>query len=134
VPELPVALSLDDPPVEPFGRAGRDIASIDSQPLEYGLARSGKLLDGVHDLDLFDQSQMVQQCLVRVLVDARLVAAQIDRHAILFAVVQGRQQALAGSHGFGGSRHWIPFVTHRYRSAKASNDHYRVSCRKYNRQ
>ena len=45
-------------------------------------------------------AQVLQQRLVGELVDAGLVAAQVDRHAVGRLVVERRQQALAGGHGF----------------------------------
>ena len=102
VPEPAVALPLDDAALEIGRRAGGDVPRIDVEPLQQGLARPGKLLHGVHDDHRVVDSQKFRHRLVGKLVDARLVPAQIDRHAIGNLVVEGRQDALPGGHGFAG--------------------------------
>ena len=87
MPQPAVALACDDSALEIGGRSGRDVPRIDVKPLQQGLAGPGQLLHGVHDHRVVDP-QVLQQGLVGELVDPRLVAAQIDRHAIRDFMVQ----------------------------------------------
>ena len=100
VPQPPVATVLHDRALEAGRRLGGNVAGIDVEPLEHRLARLGKLLNGVHDDDLVGNAQVLQQRLVGELVDARLVAAQVDRHAVGRLVVQCGQHPLARGHRF----------------------------------
>ena len=98
VPKPASAEILLNPPVESLGCLGCDVTRIDVESLQYGLAGLGQLLDGVHDDHLILDVQVLQQGLVGQLVNARLVAAQIDRHPIGRFVVQGLPQPIAGGH------------------------------------
>ena len=48
-------------------------------------------------------AQVLEQRLVGELVDARLVAAQVDRHAVGHFVVERLEHPLAGRHGLARS-------------------------------
>ena len=100
VPQPPVAAVLPDCAVEPGRGLGGDIAGIDVEPLQYRLARLGQLLHGVHDDDAVLDAQVLDERLVGELMDARLVSAQVDRHAVGDFVVDRLQEALAGGHRF----------------------------------
>ncbi len=59
--------------------------------VEHCLAGPGQLLDGVHDFDLFGHPEALEQRLVGELVDAGLVAAQIDGNPVGLLVIERRE-------------------------------------------
>ena len=103
VPQPPTAMVLLDVVPEAGCGLGGDVARIDMEPLQHRLGWPGELLDGIHDENLVPNPQVLQQCLVGKLVDAGLVASQVDRHAIGRFVVDRLPQTLAGGHGFSAS-------------------------------
>ncbi len=108
VPGAAVPLPSDDLALEIRRGSGVDVAGIDAQPLEHRLAGPGQLLHGVHDRHVVLDAQVPDQGLVGDAMDARLVAAQIDRHAVRLLVVQRLEQSLARSHGLFSRRHDLP--------------------------
>ena len=89
----------DDLALEVRRGSGVDVPRVDAQPLEHRLAGPRQLLHGVHDRDVVLDAQVPDQGLVGDAVDARLVAARVDRHAVRLLVVQRLEQSLARGHG-----------------------------------
>ena len=58
VPQPAVAMALHDPALETGRGLGGNVAGVDVEPLQHGLRRLGKLLNGVHDRNLLGNPQM----------------------------------------------------------------------------
>jgi hypothetical protein len=86
--------------LESGGGSGADVAGVHMQPFEQRLARLRQLLDRVHNLNLVLNAQMCDQRLIGELVNAGLVATQIDRNAVGLFVAQGAEHPVARGHGF----------------------------------
>ena len=117
VPQPAATPVLPDGAVEAGRGLGENVARIDVEPLEHRLARPGELLHRVHDDDLILNAQVLEQRRVGELVNARLVPAQVDRHAVGDLVIECPKQAIAGRHGFAagmvGRCSWRPFYAPR---------------------
>ena len=81
-------------------RTGRHVAAVAAQPLAHVVVHHGDLLEDVHHLDfLVGEAESAAQVAVRVDVDAgQYRAAQIERNAVSFFVLQGQFDPLARIH------------------------------------
>ena len=96
VPHPPAALAPDHAARETLRAPRRDVPRVHAQPLQDPFRRLGQLLHQVHDDDFLIETQPVNQLAVGDLVDARLVAAEVDGDAVGLAVVEGREDPLPG--------------------------------------
>ena len=99
MPEPAVAFFLYNSAFPVRSGARGNITRVDAQPLQHSLARLGELLDRVHNADLIVDSEMVDQGLVGELVNASLVAAQVNGDTVGLLVVECGEQALTCGHG-----------------------------------
>ena len=99
-PVARVTLGLHDGAFPALGGARRHVARIHMQAHQQFLAGLCQLLHGVHDAQLIANPEMADQGQIGVLVDARLIAAQVNRHAVWNLMVQGSADPLARRQGF----------------------------------
>jgi hypothetical protein len=75
------------------------VPGVDAQSLQHRLRGPGQLLHEVHDDEFLVQPKEVEEPAVGKLVDARLIAAEVDGNAVGLAVVERPQQPFSGGHG-----------------------------------
>jgi hypothetical protein len=84
-----------------LGESPAQLDGVDVEPLQHVLVDDRKLLDRVVDADrpLF-QAQGLAELGIGNGRDARgAVAAEVDRHAIRFPMIQGGEHPFSGRHG-----------------------------------